>query len=65
MIVGEGAAARTGPAVTGVPVTGLAPSTLVLAWAGDVLPATGAFLAAARRYVTRTGPHALASVAAS
>jgi hypothetical protein len=65
VIVGEGAAARTGPAVTGVPVTGLAPSTLVLAWAGDVLPATSAFLAAARRYVTRTGPHALASVAAS
>jgi DNA-binding transcriptional LysR family regulator len=65
VIVGEGAAARTGPAVTGVPVTGLAPSTLVLAWADDVLPATSAFLAAARRYVTRTSPHALASVAAS
>jgi hypothetical protein len=31
VIAGEGATARTGPAVTGVPVTGLAPSTLVLA----------------------------------
>jgi DNA-binding transcriptional LysR family regulator len=65
VIVGEGAAARTGPAVTGVPVAGLAPSTLVLAWAGEVLPATSDFLAAARRYVTRTSTHALASVAAS
>jgi hypothetical protein len=65
VIAGEGAAARTGPAVAGAPVTGLAPSTLVLAWAGDVLPATSAFLTAARGYVTRTGPHALASVAAS
>jgi hypothetical protein len=65
VIAGESAAARTGPAVTGVPVTGLAPSTLVLAWAGDVLPVTSAFLAAARGYVTRTGAHALASVAAS
>jgi hypothetical protein len=65
VIVGEGAAARTGPAVTGVPVAGLAPSTLVLSWAGEVLPATSDFLAAARRYVTRTSTHALASVAAS
>ena len=50
-----------------MPVTGLAPGTLVLAWAGDIIPvsATSAFLAAARRYVTRTGPHAPASVAAS
>jgi DNA-binding transcriptional LysR family regulator len=65
VIVGEGAAARTGPAVTSVAVSGLGPSTLVLAWAGDLLPATAAFLAAARRYAARTGTPALASVAAS
>lgn len=65
VIVGEGAAARTGSAVTGVPVAGLAPSTLVLAWAGSALPATGALLAAARRYVLRTGRHPMVSVAAA
>ena len=64
VIVGEGAAARTGPAVPACRSPG-SPSTLVLAWQAMSSPATGAFLAAARRYVTRTGPHALASVAAS
>jgi DNA-binding transcriptional LysR family regulator len=65
LIVGEGAADRTGPAVTSVAVNGLGPSTLVLAWAGDPLPTTAAFLAAARRYAARTGTHALPSAAAS
>jgi DNA-binding transcriptional LysR family regulator len=65
VIVGEGAASRTGPEVTGVPVTGLAPSTLVLAWADGTLPSTGTFLAAARRYVARADRHTLVSAAAS
>lgn len=64
VVVGEGAAARTGPAVTGVPVTGLADSTLVLAWSDGAHPATGAFLAAAGRYV-RAGKHALVAAAAA
>lgn len=55
VIVGEGAATRTGPAVAGVPVTELAPSTLVLAWGDDVHSVTEAFLAAAGRYVASTG----------
>lgn len=60
VIAGEGAAARAGSAVAGVPVAGLAPSKLVLAWAGSALPATGALLAAARRYVSRTGGQPIA-----
>jgi DNA-binding transcriptional LysR family regulator len=56
VVVGEGAATRTGPAVTGVPVTGLADSTLVLAWGDGAHPATGAFVSAAGRYVCAGKP---------
>ncbi|MDT5255619.1 MAG: hypothetical protein QOD10_699 [Mycobacterium sp.] len=65
VVVGEGAASRTGLAVTGVPVTGLAPSTLVLAWVGTAHPAINGFLAAAGRYTARTVARALVPVAAA
>jgi hypothetical protein len=48
-----------------VPVTGLAPCTLVLAWAGTAHPAINGFLGAAGRYTARTGARALVSVAAA
>jgi DNA-binding transcriptional LysR family regulator len=64
VVVGEGAASRTGSAVTGVPVTGLAHSTLVLAWGDSAHQATGAFLSAAGRYV-RAGKRALVTVEAA
>jgi DNA-binding transcriptional LysR family regulator len=64
VVVGEGAATRTGPGVTGVSVTGLAHSTLVLAWGDSAHPATGAFLAAAGRYV-RAGKRVLVTVEAA
>jgi hypothetical protein len=63
VVVGEGAATRTGSAVTGVPVTGLAHSRLVLVWDDSAHPATGAFLAAASAYV-RAGARVRVTAAA-
>jgi DNA-binding transcriptional LysR family regulator len=63
VIVGEGAGARTGSAVSAVPVSGLAPSRLVLAWAAGAPPMAGSLIAAAVRYVAEAGRHPLAAVA--
>jgi DNA-binding transcriptional LysR family regulator len=64
VVVGEGAAKRTGSEVAGLPVTGLADSTLVLAWRDGANRATSAFVSAAGRYV-RARKHVIVAAEAA